>query len=161
MAGGERKRFCERCQHAVHDLSAMTQRQARRLLVKQPRDLCVSYLTNETGEIQFRSEIGRSSLNGLALGLAISVAACSQRTTGSPRPTASGSVAVAVAPAVPAPAAVTSAVASAAPAASTESECDERARRALESELRHPPPSTLTRTAGIPLRRKKSDDPLR
>jgi hypothetical protein len=154
MAGGERQRFCERCQHAVHDLSSLTKRQARRLLVQQSTGLCVSYLSNEAGEIQFRSEAPRS-LRGVALGVALGVAACSQRTTGEPLPDRT----------LRAPAAglTASAAASAAPAASTGDEC-EIAAPAGSTPLAvpsHQALPSLRRTAGKPMPRKTDrKDPL-
>jgi hypothetical protein len=103
MAGGERRRVCARCQHPVYDLSSMTEGRVRRLLVQQPKDLCVSYLIDAQGDIQFQKPAGVA--RGLLLGVALAVAAC-----GDPTPPPDlrmvGSVG---SPAPPPPAATTSA----------------------------------------------------
>ena len=103
LVGGERRRFCERCQHSVYDLSSMTEKRVRRLLVKLPTDLCVSYLVSSDGEIQFQKPAPSKAL-GLAAGVALSLAACGRR-GGAPLP--------------PAPAASASAAPSAAPPAAS------------------------------------------
>jgi len=102
LAGGERRRFCERCQHSVYDLSSMTEKRVRRLLVKLPTDLCVSYLVNPDGEIQFQKPAPSKAL-GLAAGVALSLAACARRGGAPvpPPPAASASAAPSAAPPAP------------------------------------------------------------
>jgi hypothetical protein len=56
----------------------MTEKRVRRLLVKLPTDLCVSYLVDSHGEIQFRKPTPSGAL-GLAAGLALSLAACTRK----------------------------------------------------------------------------------
>jgi hypothetical protein len=49
-----KKRFCGECKKHVHDLSQMTQAEARGLLTSPSADgLCVRYLYDERGEIWF------------------------------------------------------------------------------------------------------------
>jgi hypothetical protein len=49
------KRFCDSCKKHVHDLSSMSLPQARALLAAPSTDgLCVRYLYDETGTIQFK-----------------------------------------------------------------------------------------------------------
>jgi hypothetical protein len=153
MAGGERRRHCERCRHAVYDLSSMTEKRVRRLLQKPPQDLCVSYLSDERGQIQFRKAEASVS-RGLSLGVALSLAACSNpltRTTGDPvqvRPTPSASTAL-LSPLPPADSA-----ASAAPGSSVRPEPTRQISSAelassssAESVAR---PRGVHRTAGVP-----------
>lgn len=56
MPGSERQRFCSRCQSTVHDLSAMTQRQAERLLRDSPGGLCARITRDTAGRIVYRNE---------------------------------------------------------------------------------------------------------
>lgn len=44
MSGGDTARFCDKCQHDVHDLSAMTRREAEALLAREGSALCVRYV---------------------------------------------------------------------------------------------------------------------
>lgn len=47
-------RHCARCDHAVHDLSAMTEREARAFLADKPAQRrCISYLYDEDGQLVF------------------------------------------------------------------------------------------------------------
>jgi hypothetical protein len=53
MRGTTRKRFCDSCTKDVHDLSAMTQRSARKL-VSTSDNLCVRYTVDaNTGSVRF------------------------------------------------------------------------------------------------------------
>lgn len=55
MVGDERRRFCRHCRKHVHDLSAVTEREARALLSERSgSDLCVSYASDAEGRILFR-----------------------------------------------------------------------------------------------------------
>jgi len=95
---GTKQRFCAKCAHAVVDLSAMTEREAKRLLARPPRaGLCVSYLVDDTGEIAFAPRrVRRLPTLPAVVGLSLAVAACSQqRIGGEParvRPVASSEV---------------------------------------------------------------------
>lgn len=55
MTGGAEERFCDSCQHEVHDLSAMTKREAEALLQRGGESLCVRY-TLRDGEMVFQQE---------------------------------------------------------------------------------------------------------
>ena len=62
MAPRGTARLCSTCDKLVHDLSAMTEREARTLLRTQAtRGLCIRYLHDATGEIWF----GNGSSDGL------------------------------------------------------------------------------------------------
>jgi len=62
--------FCNRCQKYVHDLSAMTERAALRMLATAtPGGLCVSYRVGPNGAIRFRPEPRPRAVGVLALGL--------------------------------------------------------------------------------------------
>lgn len=43
MAGGDQKRFCSHCQKFVHNLSAMNEIEAERLVCQNAGDLCVRF----------------------------------------------------------------------------------------------------------------------
>jgi hypothetical protein len=49
-------RFCGQCEKVVHDLSSMTEMQARALLRGSSESLCVRYLHDATGEIWFAGD---------------------------------------------------------------------------------------------------------
>lgn len=53
MSGNEQRRFCARCDQHVHDLSAMTEAEAR-VVVEQP-EVCVRYTVEADDRIRFRS----------------------------------------------------------------------------------------------------------
>ena len=56
---GDHRRFCDHCTKHVHDLSALTERQARALLDSSFRDgvsICVSYACGPGGEVRFAPE---------------------------------------------------------------------------------------------------------
>lgn len=55
MHGGAKERFCDSCQHEVHDLSAMTRREAEALLASDSGSLCVRY-TMRGQEMVFQPE---------------------------------------------------------------------------------------------------------
>ena len=64
--GGVR-RFCERCQHSVHDLSAMDEARARAFLrATEGQRMCIAYVEDEAGELVFRSPTQPASLIPLA-----------------------------------------------------------------------------------------------
>lgn len=54
MAGETRQRFCQSCQQHVHDLSALTRKQAEHLLEAHPKGLCGRIAFNENGKIAFQ-----------------------------------------------------------------------------------------------------------
>ncbi len=49
MVGNDQVRFCEHCSLDVHNLSAMTRRQAQRLVARSNGRLCVQYHSDSTG----------------------------------------------------------------------------------------------------------------
>ena len=91
--GSERRRFfCDHCDKNVHVLSNMTRREAEAFVeASRGEDLCVSYLRDEEGEIQFAPEPKAFSQGSIvplsrlrrsprtaaaAAGLALALAAC-------------------------------------------------------------------------------------
>lgn len=79
----DRKRYCERCREHVHDLSALSESEARALL-RSRTDMCVSYELHADGTIRFAgpasvvpvSRLRRVSAAVAPLGLATALAAC-------------------------------------------------------------------------------------
>ncbi len=73
-----KQRYCEKCEHSVIDVSAMTESQARRFLARaQPSGVCVSYLVGADGQIAFQPTQPRRSLAAPALlGLSLAATAC-------------------------------------------------------------------------------------
>lgn len=76
---GRAGRYCEKCQHSVIDLSALTEAQAERVLRTPNPDLCVSYLREASGRIVFKKP-GLRDVNAgtIAVGALLSLAACSR-----------------------------------------------------------------------------------
>jgi hypothetical protein len=67
MTGDERERFCAACTKHVHDLSAMTERQAERL-VASGGELCVRYAAGADGRVvHARSRLPHLVAMGAAL----------------------------------------------------------------------------------------------
>jgi hypothetical protein len=65
------KSFCDKCEKHVHDLSAMTQREAERFLAARVGEqICVSYRTAKDGTILVRPEARTIGVVLVALGLA-------------------------------------------------------------------------------------------
>ena len=59
MQGDAARRFCFTCEKHVHNLSALSEGEARRLLTAaQPGRLCVQYAADADGHVLFRSKIG-------------------------------------------------------------------------------------------------------
>ncbi len=52
MIGNDQVRFCSHCSLSVHNLSAMTRREALRLVTKSQGKLCARYIRRPDGEIQ-------------------------------------------------------------------------------------------------------------
>ncbi len=52
MVGNEQVRFCQHCNLSVHDLSAMTRREAMRLVIKSKGKLCARYTRRPDGKVQ-------------------------------------------------------------------------------------------------------------
>jgi len=71
MSGDERERFCGSCQKHVHDLSAMSARQAEQL-VRGQEGLCVRYRVDRQGRLVHRRN---RLLGAVAAGLALSAPA--------------------------------------------------------------------------------------
>jgi len=111
MKPGDRMRFCDACKKHVHDLSAMKEDEARRVLASPPLEgLCVRFLYDRHGDLVFRREAipsgalvraKRAALYALAAALPLSLTAC----MGAPvmPPPMMGAVACPM-PTVPAPA---------------------------------------------------------
>jgi hypothetical protein len=95
------RRFCDRCDKHVHDLSALTEVQARALLTRPAeRDagICVRYRANAAGEIVFAPPTNVVPIGALrrrrvaaalpaAAGLAMALAACTPHDNPDARPT--------------------------------------------------------------------------
>ncbi|MEO1271237.1 MAG: hypothetical protein AAFX99_24360, partial [Myxococcota bacterium] len=82
MTGTASRRFCGSCQKHVHNLSEMTERQARKLLKQAScgTELCVRYRSGADGQIVFQPEFGldvrlRNQLAGVRRLLAASAIA--------------------------------------------------------------------------------------
>jgi hypothetical protein len=52
MQRSKTQRFCQHCQKTVHDLSAMPQAEAERLLCQSAGSLCVRYVRGFDGQVQ-------------------------------------------------------------------------------------------------------------
>lgn len=64
------KRFCGSCATYVHDLSSMTEDEARALLAaKASENLCVRYLADDSGQIAFKPDVPSSALTRFARSL--------------------------------------------------------------------------------------------
>jgi hypothetical protein len=60
MKGGQNRRFCDRCRHAVNNLSEMTREEAAAVLAgaADGKRVCVRYRRGADGAIQFKSPRG-------------------------------------------------------------------------------------------------------
>lgn len=56
MYGNDEVRFCEHCVKHVHDLSAMTRRDAEKLVARAKGSICVRYVRRPDGKIQTASD---------------------------------------------------------------------------------------------------------
>jgi hypothetical protein len=76
MTLADRGRFCGACKKVVHELTRLTERQARALLASPPTEgLCVRYVHDHTGEIVFRPEVPVSALTRMKRAAAVLAAA--------------------------------------------------------------------------------------
>lgn len=66
FAGDSRERFCASCQRTVHDLSALTRREAERLLATSRGRLCGRITYDSNGAILFRPDPHARALARLA-----------------------------------------------------------------------------------------------
>lgn len=74
MEGPAQRRFCDKCDKHVHNLSEMTERQATALLDAQDgAPMCVRYRVGGDGRIRFRPEVRRA---GFVAVLSLAMAAC-------------------------------------------------------------------------------------
>lgn len=75
MVGRGAERFCDKCSTPVHDLSQMTELQARRFLAERGgQRVCVRYTSDTTGNLRFRPA---PPARGLVLAVAsLALAAC-------------------------------------------------------------------------------------
>ncbi len=84
MKPTDNKRFCDACKKHVHDLSAMTQDEARAVLASPPVEgLCVRYLHDAHGDIVFQPiaptflvRAKRLAMMAAAAALPMAMAAC-------------------------------------------------------------------------------------
>ncbi len=65
-------RACAACQHVVHDLSAMREREAARFVAERGDKVCLRYVAREDGTIVYREEPPRMT----AAVVAVALAAC-------------------------------------------------------------------------------------
>jgi hypothetical protein len=76
MTLAERGRFCGECRKVVHELSRLTESQARALLAAPSTEgLCVRYVHDATGEIVFRPDVPVSRLARAKRAVALAVGA--------------------------------------------------------------------------------------
>lgn len=82
MTPTQRGRHCEACRQTVHDLSSMTERQAKKLL-SSGEDVCISYTENADGSVELRpcalvplTSLTRRLPRVAAAGLTLALAAC-------------------------------------------------------------------------------------
>lgn len=74
MEGPAVRRFCDKCDKHVHNLSEMTERQATALLdAEDGARMCVRYRVGGDGRIRFRPEVRRA---GFVAALSLAMAAC-------------------------------------------------------------------------------------
>ncbi len=89
MAGGERERFCAECQRTVHNLSALTRNQARKLVSSAEGGICGRLATDQAGRPVFQRTMNLRPLQRLvhisALSAAAVTAAAAESGTGSCR----------------------------------------------------------------------------
>lgn len=52
MSGDDRTRFCERCQHPVHNLSKMTRQEAEKILSDSSDGVCVQFTRARDGNVR-------------------------------------------------------------------------------------------------------------
>ena len=78
----QRGRHCDTCRQTVHDLSTMTEREAKTLL-NSGEDVCISYRENDDGSVKLRpapvvplAALTRRLPRVAAAGLSIALAAC-------------------------------------------------------------------------------------
>ncbi len=75
-------RFCGHCNKLVHDLSSLSEREARKVLASASEALCVRYLHDETGEIYFAERLvppkrlTRGRAGALAIAAPLLIQAC-------------------------------------------------------------------------------------
>ena len=118
MQPRERGRFCDRCSKDVHDLSSMTEDEARAFLRERAGTrVCVNYRHHEDGRIQFRAPSRVAAAAAAALAASALAAACTPhdpprtpspgltQTMGEPMPVEGGTIQV---PPEPPPAPVNS-----------------------------------------------------
>jgi hypothetical protein len=96
-----KKRFCDECRMHVHDLAAMTKREAKTVLAGDATEgLCIRYLYDEHGEVVFSDDprlvapnalvrAKRFAFGALALALPLTLTACMGKapTPKTPQPT--------------------------------------------------------------------------
>lgn len=74
MSGPAQRRFCDKCDKHVHNLSEMTEREARALLERaEGASLCVRYRVRTDGNVRFRPQARRA---GFVAALSLAMVAC-------------------------------------------------------------------------------------
>jgi len=81
MTGDDKKRFCEHCQMHVHNLSAMTSREARELVSCAEGRLCVRFEKDGSGNIKTRPRFPALAMIAAALAGLVGMG-CSEPLTG-------------------------------------------------------------------------------
>lgn len=66
MRGSAAVRLCATCETKVHNLSALTEREAKALLSAPPPRLCVRYLSDRAGRVIFRKDGSHSPIRQIA-----------------------------------------------------------------------------------------------
>ena len=75
MAGDDRARFCKECDLTVHDLSAMSEADARALLAGPAERVCVRFGVRRDGTVVTRSPVRWLGASLGALGIAVAAVA--------------------------------------------------------------------------------------
>lgn len=126
MTPAGKKKFCVECKKHVHDLSRMTEEEARALLATPALEgLCIRYVYDAEGKVAFEAPLPASSLlrkakrfvaGAAALALPMSLNACMGAYKGPPaKPPVPATAAPAIATSSPTATATTTATATAAP----------------------------------------------
>jgi hypothetical protein len=129
MTPAGKKKFCAECKKHVHDLSRMTEEEARALLATPALEgLCIRYVYDAEGKVAFEAPLPASSLlrkakrfvaGAAALALPMSLNACMGAYAGPPAKAPASAVAPATATAPTIPAATSTTPISSAPTTST------------------------------------------
>ncbi len=94
MFGNEKVRFCRHCAKNVHNLSAITRKQAKKLVAQSKGNLCIQYIRRPDGRIQtvepklykIAGRVSRIAAGIFGATLSLSNLASAQTTEASPTP---------------------------------------------------------------------------